>query len=322
MEVVPKNNKLKSINHIVEFDGDGSVEVHQGQSLLDAALVAGIGHIHVCGGNAKCSTCRVIILEGAESLSSPNEKEKHLNTQMRFPRNVRLACQTKVNGEPVKLKRIIRDETDISLYVGKNSELTLQQVGEELELVLFFFDLRDFTAFAETHLAFDVIHIIRKLFSRFQAIIESNKGKIIETMGDGFYAVFGYEKDTKGSVCEAVQAGLLIIKELDLLNETYFKPYFNKVIQAGIGVHVGKVISGEIRIGSVDRRIVMGFPVNIAARLQNATKELNNSFIISSEAFSHLSENLQGYTSTFINLKGITDKVEVYLLGKAYFSEN
>ncbi|MEJ7828295.1 MAG: adenylate/guanylate cyclase domain-containing protein [Segetibacter sp.] len=241
---------------------------------------------------------------------------------MRFPLNVRLACQTTVNGEPVKLKRIIRDESDIGLYVGTNLELSSQQIGEELELVLFFFDLRDFTAFAESHLAFDVIHIIRKLFSNFQAIIESNKGKIIETMGDGFYAVFGYEKGIQDSVCAAVQAGLLIIKELDILNETYFKPYFNQVIQAGIGVHVGKVISGEIRIGSVDHRVVMGFPVNIAARLQNATKLLNNSFIISSEAFSYLSENLQGYTTTFINLKGITDKVKVFLLGKAYFSNN
>ncbi|MEJ7828294.1 MAG: 2Fe-2S iron-sulfur cluster-binding protein [Segetibacter sp.] len=71
---------MKSINHIVEFNGDGSVEVNQGQSLLDASLKAGIQHIHVCGGNAKCSTCRVIILEGAEYLSSPNEREKRLNT--------------------------------------------------------------------------------------------------------------------------------------------------------------------------------------------------------------------------------------------------
>jgi adenylate cyclase len=313
---------LENIRFVVEFEGDRSLEVYAGQSLLDASLEAGIGHIHVCGGNAKCSTCRVIVLEGAESLSPPNQKEKHLDSQMHFPLNVRLACQTTVTGEQVKLKRIIRDDSDIGLYVGKNLELSSHQIGEELELVLFFFDLRDFTAFAETHLAFDVIHIIRKLFSNFQIIIESNKGKIIETMGDGFYAVFGCEKGTKGSVCSTIQAGLAIIKELNLLNETYFKPYFNQVIQAGIGVHVGKVISGEIRIGSVDHKVVMGFPVNVAARLQNATKELNNSFVISSEAFSYLAENLHDYTSTFINLKGITDKVEVFLLGKAYFSNN
>lgn len=50
---------MKSISHIIEFDGDGSVNVNTGQSLLDAALLEGIRHVHVCGGTAKCSTCRV-----------------------------------------------------------------------------------------------------------------------------------------------------------------------------------------------------------------------------------------------------------------------
>ena len=313
---------MKNNIHIVEFDGDHSVEIYTGQSLLEAAVISGIRHMHVCGGNAKCSTCRVLVLEGGEYLSSPNEKEQSLNNQMSFPTNVRLACQTTVNGEPVKIKRIIQDESDIDLYIGKNSGFSPQQIGEELELVLFFFDIRDFTAFAETHLAFDVIHVIRKLFSIFQTIIKNNEGEIIETMGDGFYAVFGCEKGKQHSVHAAVEAGLLIIKELDFLNETYFKPYFNKIIQAGIGVHIGKVISGEVQMDSFNHRFVMGLPVNIAARLQNATKELNNSFIVSSEAYNQLSEQLQNYSSAFINLKGIKDEIQVFLLGRTYLSNN
>jgi adenylate cyclase len=237
-------------NHIVEFNGDGSVEIDPEQSLLDAALTAGIQHVHVCGGIAECSTCRVLVLEGAERLSAPNEREKRLNDLM--------------------------------------------------------------------HLAFDVIHIIRKLFSIFQKIIEDNGGRIIETMGDGFYAVFGCGSGRQGSVLGAVQSGLMILKEVDSLNETYFKPYFEEIIQVGMGVHIGKVISGEIRVGSIDRRFAMGLPVNIAARLQNATKELNNSFIVSAEAYDHLPEPLQTHTSTYVRLKGIANEVKVFLVGEAY----
>jgi adenylate cyclase len=305
-------------NHIVEFNGDGSVEIDPEQSLLDAALTAGIQHVHVCGGIAECSTCRVLVLEGAERLSAPNEREKRLNDLMHFPRNVRLACQTTVLGDQVKLKRIIRDESDINLYAGEDSTLASHQIGEQLEMVLFFFDIRDFTVFTETHLAFDVIHIIRKLFSIFQKIIEDNGGRIIETMGDGFYAVFGCGSGRQGSVLGAVQSGLMILKEVDTLNETYFKPYFEEIIQVGMGVHIGKVISGEIRVGSIDRRFAMGLPVNIAARLQNATKELNNSFIVSAEAYDHLPEQLQTHTSTYVRLKGIANEVKVFLVGEAY----
>jgi adenylate cyclase len=57
---------------------------------------------------------------------------------MHFPRNVRLGCQTHITGGPIKLTRIIQDETDIGLYVGSFTGASSQQIGEEKELVLFF----------------------------------------------------------------------------------------------------------------------------------------------------------------------------------------
>ncbi len=53
----------------VEFLGEKTIIVEQGQSLLKASLNAGIPHFHACGGKAKCSTCRVLVLEGDQHLS-------------------------------------------------------------------------------------------------------------------------------------------------------------------------------------------------------------------------------------------------------------
>jgi adenylate cyclase len=58
--------------------------------------------------------------------------------------------------------------------------------------------------------------------------------------------------------------------------------------------------------------------VNIAARLQDATKELNNSFIISSEAFMLLTEKPKGFTVTTVHLRGLAGPREVFLLGTTY----
>src|SRR3954462_3552206 len=96
--------------YLVEFAEDGVIEITKNQSILDASLLAGIPHFHVCGGKAKCSTCRVLVIDGEESLSPPTQKESFLKNQMHFPPNVRLACQTHVTGIPVKLRRIIQDE--------------------------------------------------------------------------------------------------------------------------------------------------------------------------------------------------------------------
>ena len=315
-KVMNKNGK-----YLVEFAGEKVIEVSENQSILDASLLAGIPHFHACGGNAKCSTCRVLIIEGENHLTSPNQKESSLKNQMHFPPNVRLACQTRVTGSPVKLGRIIQDESDIGLYVGSAAGDSTQQLGEEKEMALLFLDIRNFTHIVENHPAFDVIHIIRKLFSSFQARIETNKGRIVETAGDGLYAVFGYQTKKEQSAQLAVQAGYSMFADLQILNETYFIPHFEQKIDIGIGIHIGKVVTGSVRIGTGDHTIVMGYAVNIASRLQTATKELNNDFIVSSEIYSLLI-NPSTIEPTSIVVKGVPSPLTVYLLGKPYKQTN
>jgi len=303
--------------YLIEFVGEKVIAISDEQSILDASLSAGIPHYHVCGGNAKCSTCRVLVIEGCERLTAPNEKENVLKERMHFPPNVRLACQTGVQAEPVRLTRIIQDETDIGLYVGSAAGDSTQQLGEEKELALLFLDIRNFTRIVENHPAFDVIHIIRKLFSSFQLRIESNKGKIVETTGDGLYAVFDHEFSSEQRAQSAVKAAYAMLEDLNTLNETYFIPHFEESIQAGIGIHIGKVVSGTVRVGTEDHSVVMGYPVNIASRLQNATKELNNEFIVSSNIYDLLADSTTQQSQSIV-VKGISNPLKVYLMGKPY----
>jgi adenylate cyclase len=124
--------------YLIEFPKEGCVSISQDQTILDAALSSGIPLFHVCGGNARCSTCRILVIEGESYLTPPNSKEQLLNNQLHFPPKVRLACQTYLIGGPVKIRRIIQDEADIGLYVGTAAGAATQQLGKEKELVLFF----------------------------------------------------------------------------------------------------------------------------------------------------------------------------------------
>lgn len=306
--------------YFVEFTQEGCVYVSDKQSLLDASLEAGVPLYHVCGGKAKCSTCRVLVLQGSEWLSPVNERERALKHQMNFPPNVRLACQTFTTGGPVRLSRILKDASDIGLYVGSSAGEATQQIGEEKELALLFLDIRNFTPFIEQNLAFDVIHIIRKLFINCQNIIEGNAGQIIETMGDGLYATFGFTGTTIEAANAAVQSSLSILQDLDILNKEYYQPNFNHNIEEGIGIHIGKVITGSIRLGKQDRFIAMGYAVNIAARLQGLTKKLNNSLIVSDEVFAYLHKKPENHSTTTSDLKGVTGICQVHLIGKPFQS--
>jgi adenylate cyclase len=81
---------------------------------------------------------------------------------------------------------------------------------------------------------------------------------------------------------------------------------------------VGKVINGSVRIGSDDHMVVIGFPVNVAARLQNATKELNNNLLVSKEVYELLSNTSIASTPSSVFVKGISEPLTVYPLGKPY----
>src|SRR5438094_10278877 len=82
------------------FLPDGrTVEASISESILSASLRAGIPHTNECRGNARCSTCRVLVLNGLEFCCPRNEKEQALAAQLHFPERVRLACQTTILGD-------------------------------------------------------------------------------------------------------------------------------------------------------------------------------------------------------------------------------
>ena len=59
----------------INFLGEKVIEASPHESILAAALKAGIPHFHACGGKAKCSTCRILVMSGEDNLSKPNRKE-------------------------------------------------------------------------------------------------------------------------------------------------------------------------------------------------------------------------------------------------------
>ncbi|PVY37338.1 adenylate/guanylate cyclase domain-containing protein [Pontibacter virosus] len=306
------------MTHHINFKGEKTVPVEENQTILQASLAAGIPHYHACGGKGQCTTCRVLVLEGQDKLTPPTSYERTIKKVKQFPDNVRLACQAQVTGEGVEVQRLIRDETDRFILIDDTEENRRSVMGERRKLALFFIDIRNFTPFIEESLPFDVIHIMRRIFALFKNAITQYDGEIIDTAGDGLYAVFGLNSKIKQATESAVLAGLKILSDLTIFNNTYMRPYFNHTFEVGIGVHVGKVVVGNVGIGLSHNLTVMGFPVNIAARLQASTKELNNSFVISAVAYRLLRNPPYAVGCDYLNLKGVSTPYEVKMIGKPY----
>ena len=155
-----------------------------------------------------------------------------------------------------------------------------------------------------------------------QKTIEQNNGSVVEVAGDGLYAAFGLECPLCNAVADGVQAGHAVLKNIEIFNETYLEPYFDHRLRVGIGIHTGKVIYGQLGIGVGGAASVIGYPVNLAARVEAATKTLNNDFLITEAAFATLPEPRPKTISKTVKLKGVTDPVVLHLLGSPYETES
>jgi len=148
---------------IIDYFGGKKVETDTSTSILETSLKAGIPHTHVCGGNARCSTCRVFVIQGLENCSARNEKEKDLAGQRHFDPHIRLACQTTVSGD-VTLRRLVLDEDDVQGILQEVSGGADAHIGEEKRITILFNDMRDFTRFSEGNLPYDMVHFLNRYF--------------------------------------------------------------------------------------------------------------------------------------------------------------
>src|SRR5262245_23331895 len=91
-----------------------SLNIQSAETILQASLRGGIPHTNVCGGHARCSTCRVLILEGLEHCAPRNAREQALATRLGFDSSIRLACQATITGD-VTLRRLVLDDEDVAV---------------------------------------------------------------------------------------------------------------------------------------------------------------------------------------------------------------
>jgi adenylate cyclase len=292
----------------ITYLDEAIVEVGPATDILQAALQLGIPHTHVCGGNARCSTCRVLILDGLGNCAPRNDKEQKMAQRRNFSPDVRLACQTTVTGDVV-LRRLVIDDEDRRLVDEEIAGGVVRSVGEERLLAILFSDIRDFTAFSEAHLPYDVIHILNRYFYRVGAIINAHHGQVDNFMGDGLMALFGVDDPTH-AVRNAIEAGLEMLRAVEDM-QPYFEGQFKTNFRIGLGLHYGEVVLGAVGAGDRRRLTAIGDTVNVASRIESVNKEAGTNFLISNRAYQQLASRVLTGRSIQTALKGKTGE---YLL--------
>jgi adenylate cyclase len=292
----------------VIFQDEGIIdEQDTSLTLLQISLKHHIPHVHACGGNARCSTCRVMIHSGLDNVLPRNEAEQRLADRKGLEDNVRLACQTQIQG-PIHLRRLVLDETDVSVALGE----TARTSGREVPLAILFSDIRDFTPFAEQHLPYDVLHILNRYFYQMGEAVLQNEGYLDKYIGDGMMALFGLSGGAPADAClSAIRAGLQMIEQLGELNR-YLKKHFGVEFGIRIGIHFGEAVIGYIGHPRQRQFTAIGDSVNFASRVESAGKGISAPLLIAESVYAHVRDRVQTGLELNLELRGKSGTYKLY----------
>ena len=278
------------------------------QTILEASLANGIPHIWECAGSARCSTCRVVIIDGLENCLPRTSLEQKLATRKGFYPEIRLACQTRVVGD-VTVKRLVRDKDDIDMAIAGS----IGNSGKEIKGAVLFTDIWGFTTFSEKNLPYDVIHALNLLFRNLGQAVDDNDGYVDKYIGDTLMAIFGLSGESPEVACRnAVAAAAAMLTSLPQVN-SYLRNYLGDEFRLGIGIAYGPMVTGEIGFSLKRQFTAIGDTVNIAARLESETRKIQVDLLVSDTVKSHLMPDWYELKNSFkLELKGKTGKVEAH----------
>jgi adenylate cyclase len=281
---------------------DKEIKAETGETIFQAAVRNGLALTHFCGGNARCSTCRVIILKGLENCAPRNPDEQAIAHLLGFEPQVRLACQTRVTGD-VKLRRLITDAEDVdvnSLYVQGAEPCA---IGTEQHILILFTDIQEFTPFAEALLPYDVIHALNLFFQKAGEVIGRHGGRINNYMGDGFMALFETDQPPAEQGISAIKAGLELIDALQALGP-YLEELYGRSFDIRVGLHYGQVVAGKLGAPGNKKLTVIGDAVNFASRIEAANKRAGTRFLISKDLYKLVKASVRVGKTARLSLPG------------------
>ena len=188
--------------------------------------------------------------------------------------------------------------------------------GDRRRITVLFCDIRNFTRFANALPPEEVVAFLNEYFSEMIEAIFRHQGTLDKFLGDGLMAVFGAPLDDPQHELHAVTAALEMQARLQRLRDQW-REGSKADIASGIGIHSGDAVVGNI--GSEQRMeyTAIGDTVNIASRLEAATKEYGCEILISESTAAALGNAFPLRRIGNIQCRGVAQPLTIYAVGEA-----
>jgi len=285
-----------------------SMPVLPGATVLETLRANGISHASVCGGRARCTTCRVLVTKGLEQLPAPGGLEAKALERIGATPGMRLACQIRPTADVAVLPLLAADANAADGAIRGGLE------GSERLITIVFVDLRGSTSLAEAKLPYDTLFILNQFFHEMTQALLATNGHYSQFTGDGLMALYGlYAADPKIGPADAVRGAREMLERLEQLNYR-LRGDLREPLRIGIGIHHSEAIVGAMGPPRSQVITAIGDAVNTCARLESLTKEYGCSVVISRQAAVAAGLNLTDHKMHEAPVKGRREPVQFYAL--------
>ena len=276
-----------------------------GRTILEALRDEGVPHASVCGGRARCTTCRVRVGEGLERLAPPSTLEQQALARIDAPPNVRLACQT-------------RPRSDVTvaplLPPGANPDAARRPgapQGRERPIVAMFVDLRESTKLCESRLPYDAVFVMNQFFAEMHEALRETNGYYAQFRGDGLLALYGLETDLPRACRDALRAAARMQEKIERLSAS-LAAELAEPMRIGIGMNSGVAIVGTMGPPAAPIHSAIGDTVNIAARFEGMTKSYRCVLVVSADTLRQAGVEPNDSPLHHVRVRGRNERVDVY----------
>lgn len=210
-------------------------------------------------------------------------------------------------------------------YVSKNVAKTILEdrrsfvealKGRKKPVTVLFSDIRGFTTMTESSDADKLVAQLNEYFRDMVGTVLQHEGTLQKFVGDAIMAVWGdtHSHGIDTDACSAVTAALQMREALTKLNNDWQGKPDRPKLSIGIGVNHGEVIVGNIGHPQRMEFTVLGDGVNLAARLESATKQFHTDILIGEQVEKLTRAYFIYRTVDLLTVKGKTRPVEVFAL--------
>ena len=175
-------------------------------------------------------------------------------------------------------QKFVPEEIVEKIIHGSEQEKVL--IEEFRTLTLLNIDMRGFSILTMDIGSQKTVAVLNHFFSTMGGIVFANHGIVDKYLGDGFLAIFGAPVSSPADADNAINAALAMRHALEGLNE-YFKKEAGITVKIGISIHTGEAVVGNIGFEKKMDYTVIGDSVNTVFSLQELTKAIPNSILIS-----------------------------------------